>query len=175
MKGNFVLVQLSNPEHIVCLQGISDDRNDFLYKDSDGSQELKPFPIERFTETHFRSLDRQTERTDPANQAFRFASTERSNWITVKNLLTDAHNECCRRSKIYGKINFKRDKRLAHTPDRYMYDKGYVLEFVKKKSIENVVKSHGEDVEIVKDFQAKYKHEISVKQGDKVKVRPSNT
>ena len=149
-KGNFVLVQLSNPEHIVCLQGISDDGKDFLYQDSDGSTELKPFPIARITELQVLSMDEEHEAEE--SQLFRFPALKTgnrniANYSKVKSKLKDAHRKATKRSSEKYKLDFEPDERidnknyyqdeklLPRWQRRHLHDVGYVLEFKKKLEV----------------------------------------
>ena len=175
-----MLVQLSNPEHIICLQGISEDRQNFLYKDSDGTTELKEFPIRKMTYTMVLSLDEEHEGKN--SQVFRFPNVsvgprgrKRQNWREVKEMLKTSHEKVtgeltnCR----YPKIKFDQNlRRRAESTEcgRHMYDEGHVLEFQRKnRSIE--VGARGEQTGIIiENFQALYKHEISVEIGEKVQV-----
>ena len=180
-KGNFVLVQLSNPEHIVCLQGISDDGKDFLYQDSDGTTELKRFPIARITHTQVRSMDEEHE--GKTNQHFRFPAARKSRLLSpkvhslkVKTMLEDAHNEATK-GFCAKKLNFKRDNRIANEDQpnrwerRHMYEDGYVLEFKRTNSSTELGAEANQSGVIIEDFDARFKHEISVKIGDQVQVK----
>ena len=143
-KGNFVLVQLSNPEHIVCLQGISEDGQDFLYQDSDGSTELKPFPIARITELQVMSMDEEHEGEE--SQVFRFPGIKQANYSKVKSKLQSAHRKASKGLTEKCKLDFGlyeridddyRDENGTTLPRwkrRHMNDIGYVLEF--KKCVE---------------------------------------
>ena len=176
-KGNFVLVQLSNPEHIVCLQGISDDRNDFLYQDSDGTAELKPFPIARITNLQVFLMDEEHEGKE--NQRFRFPAAQEENSEKVKTMLKDAHKEATKGFCSKLEPFFKQDKRIDDKKykdrnrweRRHMYDVGYVLEFKRINSTTEFGAKGGESGVIIEDFNARFQHEISVKKGDKVQVK----
>ena len=160
-KGNFVLVQLSNPEHIVCLQGISDDRNDFLYQDSDGTAELKPFPIARITNLQVFLMDEAREGKE--NQRFR-------------KMLVAAHEEATKGFCSKSELCFKQDNRIGDRNKRnrwerrHMYDVGYVLESKRINSTTEFGAEANQSGVIIEDFDARFEHEISVKIGDQVQV-----
>ena len=144
-RGNFVLVQLSNPEHIVCLQGISEDGKDFLYKDSDGSTYLKRFPIERITELQVMSMDEENEGKE--SQVFRFPGIKPANYSKVKSKLQSAHRKASKGLTEKRKLDFGEDERiddenyyrdgklLTRGERRHMNDIGYVLEFKKIQGV----------------------------------------
>mgnify|MGYP001299529051 CR=1 FL=1 len=170
-KGNFVLVQLTNPDHIVCLQGISDDRQYFLYKDSDGTTELKEFPVKKMTYAMIWSFDKENESED--EQAFRFPNLasgpggrKRPNWTVVKKMLEAAHEKASKEltNCKYPTISFEKY-------GRHMHDVGHVLEFQSKNPSTECGTQDEQAGVIVEDFDAWYEHEISVKMGDQVQVK----
>ena len=179
-KGNFVLVQLSNPEHIVCLRGISEDRKNFLYKDSDGTNELKEFPVKKMTYTMILSFDEDNEGKD--EQAFRFPNRpterggrKRENWRVVMKMLKDAHEKASKEltNCEYPTISFlqKLRRRSESTADgRHMHDVGHVLEFQRKNPLTECGAEDELAGVITKKFDAWYKHEISVEIDDQVQV-----
>ena len=179
-KGNFVLVQLSNPEHIVCLQGISDDGQDFLYQDSDGTIELKRFPIARITHAQVYLMDEEHE--GKAIKDFRFPAARRLlspkvHSSKVRKMLEAAHNEARESEGLCTKkLNFEKDNRIVNEDQpnrwerRHMYDVGHVLEFKRTNSSTELGAEANQSGVIIEDFDARFEHEISVKIGDQVQV-----